>query len=146
MRLVVDASVLVGELLRRAGRERLADGRLELFLAEHTWSEVRHELPRRAQRLGERRRLTDDLVNRLVADCLRAIEDNFSIVAEAVYAPMEAEARWRSARDQQDWPSVALALVLEAAIWTEDADFLGTGVATWTTETVKALLERGSAI
>lgn len=40
MRLVVDTSVLAGELLRRAGRARLGDDRLELFLPEPRWSEV----------------------------------------------------------------------------------------------------------
>lgn len=34
MRLVVDTSVLVGELLRASGRARLGDDRLELFLPE----------------------------------------------------------------------------------------------------------------
>jgi predicted nucleic acid-binding protein len=143
MRLVVDASVLVGELLRRAGRERLGDERLELFLPEHTWDEVRHEVPKRAQRLGERRGLDDGIVRQLVAACLEAVIANVTIVAVPIYAPMEQEARWRSARDERDWPSVALALVLDAAVWTEDADFLGTGVPTWTTETVKSWLKRG---
>ncbi|MBI2708594.1 MAG: hypothetical protein HYX34_02740 [Actinobacteria bacterium] len=31
---------------------------------------------------------------------------------------------------------------LLARIWTNDNDFLGTGVATWTTETLQARLER----
>ena len=47
MRLVVDTSVLVGELLRAGGRARLGDERLELFLPEHMWGETRVELPRR---------------------------------------------------------------------------------------------------
>ena len=34
MRLVVDTSVLVGELLRARGRRRLRDERLELFLRD----------------------------------------------------------------------------------------------------------------
>lgn len=37
MRMVVDTSVLVGELLRITGRERLEDERLELFLPEQMW-------------------------------------------------------------------------------------------------------------
>jgi predicted nucleic acid-binding protein len=32
--------------------------------------------------------------------------------------------------DPHDWPVVATALDLGAAIWTNDNDFLGTGVAT----------------
>lgn len=34
MRLLVDTSVLVGELLRTSGRSRLGDERLQLFLPE----------------------------------------------------------------------------------------------------------------
>lgn len=40
------------------------------------------------------------------------------------------------------WALVGCALALSAAIWTNDNDFLGTGVATWTTETLPAWLER----
>jgi hypothetical protein len=40
MRLVVDTSVLVGELLRRTGRGRLGDERLELFLPEQMSAEA----------------------------------------------------------------------------------------------------------
>jgi hypothetical protein len=37
---------------------------------------------------------------------------------------------------------VATALALSAAIWTNDNDFLGTGVATWTTDTLQRWLQR----
>ncbi|GMU77241.1 MAG: hypothetical protein AMXMBFR46_00420 [Acidimicrobiia bacterium] len=54
MRLVVDTSVLVGELLRRPGRARLGDGRLELFLPEQMWAECQVELPRRVRAFARR--------------------------------------------------------------------------------------------
>lgn len=44
-------------------------------------------------------------------------------------------------RDKDDWPALALALQLECAIWTEDQDFFGIGIATWTTNTVVRYLE-----
>ena len=44
-------------------------------------------------------------------------------------------------RDKDDWPALALALPLECAIWTEDQDFFGIGIATWTTNTVERYLE-----
>jgi predicted nucleic acid-binding protein len=44
-------------------------------------------------------------------------------------------------RDEDDWPVLATALALDCAIWTEDADFFGTGVATWTTDCVELLLQ-----
>lgn len=40
-------------------------------------------------------------------------------------------------RDPDDWPILACALALNCPIWTEDRDFFGTGVATWTTALVE---------
>lgn len=62
------------------------------------------------------------------------------------YGPFEEEARrrlWR--RDEDDWPILASALALKCDIWTEDADFFGTGVATWTTSRVEILLKKQAA-
>jgi predicted nucleic acid-binding protein len=39
-------------------------------------------------------------------------------------------------RDPRDWPVLACALLLDCPVWTEDRDFFGTGVATWTTALV----------
>lgn len=142
MRLVVDTSVFVGELLRRSGRERLGDDRLELFLPEQMWVEARVELPRRIAAFIRRRGLDPTVGEELSRLCLEAIEANVVVLDEAIYAAVEDEARARSLRDPADWPVVGCALALSAAIWTNDNDFLGTGVATWTTETLQAWLER----
>lgn len=40
------------------------------------------------------------------------------------------------ARDPGDWPVLACALAIGCPVWTEDKDFFGTGVATWTTDRV----------
>jgi predicted nucleic acid-binding protein len=142
MRLVVDTSVLVGELLRARGRDRLGDDRLELFLPERMWSETQVELPRRIDRFVRRRKLDPDVGRALTALCLQAIDANLVVLDEAVYAALEDEARARSLRDPSDWPVVASALALAAGVWTNDNDFLGTGVPTWTTETLQAWLDR----
>jgi len=55
---VADASVLVGELLRRRGRELLLDRDLRLLVAEHQWEETEHELSRRLSILERQGRLT----------------------------------------------------------------------------------------
>ncbi|MDA8246883.1 PIN domain-containing protein, partial [Acidithiobacillus sp.] len=44
-------------------------------------------------------------------------------------------------RDERDWPAVAASLLLDCPIWTEDRDFFGAGVATWTTETISIYLD-----
>ena len=143
MRLVVDTSVLVGELLRASGRARLGDERLELFLPERMWHETAVELPRRVAAFVRQRGLHRDLGDQLAAACRAAVEANVVILDEAIYSALEDEARARSLRDPRDWPVVASAIALGAAVWTNDNDFLGTGVATWTTETLQLWLQRG---
>ncbi len=142
MRLVVDASVLIAELLRARGRERLGDDRLELYLPEQTWGEVQHELPRRVAAFAHRHSIARSDADQLVRLSLSAIEANIVLIDRAVLEPLEDEARSRALRDQSDWPLVAGALVLAAGVWTLDNDLLGTGVPTWTTDTVRTWLER----
>ena len=43
-------------------------------------------------------------------------------------------------RDERDWPGLAAALLMNCPIWTEDQDFFGTGIPTWTTATVEIYL------
>lgn len=146
MRLVIDTSVLVGELLRVAGRERLGDARLELFLPERMWQETRVELQRRIGAFARRRELDPQLTERLATACFAAVEGNVVILDDAIYSALEDEGRARSLRDPADWPVVASALALSAGIWTNDNDFLGTGVATWTTPTLQRWLERTAPV
>lgn len=142
MRLVVDTSVLVGELLRHKGRERLGDDRLDLFLPEQMWAETQVELPRRIAAFVRRRHLDPDVGSELARLCLEAIETNLVLLDQAIYSALEGEARARTVRVPTDWPVVASALALSAGIWTNDNDFLGAGVATWTTETLQGWLDR----
>ena len=142
MRLVVDTNLLVGELLRVGGRRRLADDRLELFMPEQMWGEARVELPRRVRAFGSKHRLEKAIVEALLAAALDAVGTNIAVVDEPVYAAHEEEGRARSLRDPFDWPLVACALALDAAVWTGDEDLLGTGVPTWTTSTLQGWLDR----
>jgi predicted nucleic acid-binding protein len=65
-------------------------------------------------------------------------------VDQALYLDFEELARERiAARDADDWPVVAIALMLKVPVWTEDRDFFGSGLATWTTDRVELYL-RGS--
>jgi predicted nucleic acid-binding protein len=142
MRLVVDTSVLIGELLRARGRARLGDDRLELFLPERMWDETKVELPRRVRAFARRRALEPRVADLLIDRCVEAVEANVVILEHAVYTAIEDEALARSLRDPDDWPVVASALVLAAGVWTNDNDFVGTGVPTWTTETLDGWLAR----
>ncbi len=143
MIVVADASVLVGELLRERGRELLLDPDLHVLVAEHQWEETEHELSRRLGILESQGRLTvgqritlEQAVNDLVET--RAIE----VVPQDIYASLEHVATERVPRDQRDWPTVALAIALDAGILTGDNDFLGCGCPTWTLATLRAELHR----
>jgi predicted nucleic acid-binding protein len=63
------------------------------------------------------------------------------MIGSDVYGEFEAEARERlGQRDPEDWPILAAALALGCPIWTEDTDFFGCGVATWTSRSVQMFL------
>ena len=72
---------------------------------------------------------------------LHAVAQLVEIVAEEAYAQFESDARELLAqRDPDDWHVLACALAIGCPIWTEDTDFFGCGVATWTSATVEKFL------
>ncbi len=63
-------------------------------------------------------------------------------VTSDIYKNYEDDARRRiQARDINDWPIVATALTFDSAIWTEDQDFFGSGISTWTTRNIHIFFE-----
>ena len=74
---------------------------------------------------------------------LRSMVALGTVVSQDLYGDFEAEARKRlGARDPEDWPILAAALALGCPIWTEDTDFFGCGVATWTSSSIDIFLSR----
>jgi predicted nucleic acid-binding protein len=140
VRLVVDANVLVGELLRGRGRRLLNDARVELFIAARALNEFEHGLGRRVVALQQRRELPDGAEELLLA-FLNLVYRRVAVLPQSAYDEFEAAARRRIPRDPDDWHAVGLALALDAGIWTRDGDFLGCGIATRTTETLLGFLE-----
>jgi predicted nucleic acid-binding protein len=131
MIVAADASVLVGELLRKRGRELLLHPDLRVLVAHDQWEETEHELSRRLGIMESRGVLTSEqrlALEQAVSDLIetRAIE----VVSRDIYASLEQAATGRVPRDQRDWPTVALAMALEAGILTADNDFLGCGCPT----------------
>ena len=60
---------------------------------------------------------------------------------EEIYVHRGREAKRRiSERDINDWPIVALALLLNCPVWTEDQDFFGTGLSTWNSRNIEIYL------
>jgi predicted nucleic acid-binding protein len=50
----------------------------------------------------------------------------------------EASRERMQTRDPDDWPVLAAALALDCPIWTQDADFFGVGVVTWSTQHIES--------
>src|SRR5450432_1651335 len=72
---------------------------------------------------------------------LHEISRTVEQVDRSLYKHYEPIARERiERRDPDDWPVVAVALLLRLPIWTEDQDFFGSGMATWTTDRVEVYL------
>jgi predicted nucleic acid-binding protein len=145
MIVVADASVLVGELLRTRGRELFLHPALNVVVAQDQWSETEHELGRRLDIMETTGRLAPD-ARRVLEQAVHTMigTQAIEVVNREMYASFEGTARRRVPRDQQDWPTVALALLLDAAILTGDHDFLGCGCPTWTVETLRDELDRTS--
>lgn len=71
----------------------------------------------------------------------QAVIDIVQVIPTNVLIDLELKAKARIiTRDINDWPAVAAALLLECPVWTEDKDFFGSGIATWTTATIELYL------
>ena len=141
MRLVVDASTLVAELLRDRGLELLANPHLDLYVPTRMWEETGHEVSRRLD-IRVSRGLSEAVARRYWRAAVRLKESRIVEVLEEVYADLEDEAACRLPRDPNDWQVVALALSLGSDILTGDEDSFGCGIATWTVDTLIVQLER----
>ena len=143
MIVVVDASVLVAELLRHRGRELFAHPNLRAVVAEDQWDEAEHEITKRLATIVGQGRLAVDQAKALHDAIHALVEDRVvEIIPRPVYEHMEPIARRRVPRDPDDWPPVALALTLDVSILTSDHDFLGCGCPTWTVDTLRTELDQ----
>lgn len=139
--LVLDANILVRALLGRRVLSILQAnaGRVYFLTPEIAFADVRAHLPKILTKRG----LQSSNVSRLLdEEVLGRLPVLVASVPQEVYADLETEARRRlSGRDEEDWPFLALAIRVACPIWTEDQDFFGSGVATWTTNRVEIYLE-----
>ena len=83
------------------------------------------------------RNLDLNAARRVLAGLMSLVE----IVDRTLYEEHEPTARERMrSRDIDDWPIAATSLLLDCPIWTEDQDFFGSGIATWTSTNVELYL------
>jgi predicted nucleic acid-binding protein len=72
---------------------------------------------------------------------LEALRHVIRVISREAIARLETTARERlRGRDEEDWPYLALALVFDCPLWTEDRDFFGCGIPLWTTDRVELYL------
>jgi predicted nucleic acid-binding protein len=135
--LVLDANILIRAVLgRRVWRllETYAARGIRFYAPEAAYAEAEKHLPALLEKRGKS--VTD------LAATLQYLQSLVEPIGWEEYEHLEAEARQRlRQRDEDDWPVLAASLSLSCAIWTEDTDFFGTGVAVWTTNNVEIFLE-----
>jgi predicted nucleic acid-binding protein len=134
-RIVLDANILIRAVLGKKVRISIEQFcmKVQFFTPDCCYTDAAKYLPI----LFEKRNLpVEDVLKTL--DALTAC---IHFVDASIYGNYEREAKDRIAtRDIDDWPILAAALSLNCPIWTEDADFFGTGVATWTSDRVHLYL------
>jgi predicted nucleic acid-binding protein len=133
--LVVDANILVRAVLGTRVREVIETyaGEVSFFVPESVYAEAAEHLAALVTKRG------GDPEKALAL--LRSLSSLVELIGSEVYGEFEIEARERLARrDPEDWPTLASALALGCPIWTEDTDFFGGGVATWTSDRVRMFL------
>ena len=133
--LVVDANILVRAVLgqRVRGLIEKYGSTTVLFVPETAYNEAKEHIPVLIRRRGG----DPDKALRLLAALYCWMEP----IGSDIYSHFEAHAKSRLAgRDVDDWPTLASALALVCPIWTEDTDFFGCGVPTWTSDRVELFL------
>ncbi|MDX2178686.1 MAG: PIN domain-containing protein [Bryobacteraceae bacterium] len=137
--LVLDANILIRAVLgsRVLSLVQKYTGQVELMAPDAAFQEAREHLPGilRARNVPVAPAVaTLDLLTRFV-----------QTIELETYASFETVARERlGKRDEDDWPVLAAALAIGCPIWTEDTDFFGCGVATWTTDRVELYLAKAA--
>ena len=134
-RVVIDANILIRAVLGRRVSDLFDEYRAEVEFCTPplTFTEAERHLPAVAAKR--------DLDLGKILDSLSRLRRVVSIVSDdALLVRHDAALARIGQRDPNDWPLVAAALALDCPIWTEDRDFFGVGVATWTTATVEVYL------
>jgi predicted nucleic acid-binding protein len=136
--IVLDANILIRAVLGKRVRnllETYAAHGIRFYAPEVAYADAAKYLP---ALLTKRGKASDEL-----SGTLAYLQNLVEPIGEEAFGLFEAEARQRlRGRDEEDWPVLATALSLSCAIWTEDTDFFGTGVAVWTSDRIEIFLKK----
>jgi predicted nucleic acid-binding protein len=135
--IVLDANILIRAVMGRRVRQLLeeyAGHNVRFYAPDVAYADAGKYLPPLLRKRGK--------PDAGVASAISYLQHLVEPVDREFYGAFEQEARERlRGRDEEDWPILATALAFSYPIWTEDADFFGTGVAVWTTNRVEIFLK-----
>ncbi|MBI5721265.1 MAG: PIN domain-containing protein [Burkholderiales bacterium] len=132
--IVLDANILVRAVLGTRVSDLLAAHAAQAMLLapDIAFDEAREHLPEVLAKRGK----SAEAIQAALAK-LETLTRVIVPVPGESYMPFKDRALARiGPRDPEDWPVLACALAANCPIWTEDTDFFGAGVATWTTANV----------
>jgi len=130
--IVLDANILIRAVLGKRVRGLILHNAatVKFFAPEVAYADARKYLPALLAKRG-----VEGGIALAVLDSLETVVQSIDV---DLYEGMRQQALQRIAiRDADDWPVLACAMTLGCPVWTEDADFFGTGVATWTTDRIE---------
>lgn len=133
--IVLDANILIRAVLGKRVRVLIVDNadRVQFFAPDIAYADARKYLPALLEKRG--------VQSEPAMAVLDALESIVLPLELEVYEDFKAQALQRIAmRDADDWPVLACAMTIGCPVWTEDADFFGAGVATWTSDRVALYL------
>lgn len=134
-RLVLDANILLRAVFGVRVRSLLEtyEDSVSFYSPDVCFADARKYIPS----ISEKRRIDPGPGIQVLDHLSRLVE----VVDKSLYEEYEISARERMiSRDEEDWPIVATALLLRSPVWTEDRDFFGSGISTWTSETIELYL------
>jgi predicted nucleic acid-binding protein len=136
--IVLDANIIIRAALGVRVKKLLEDYFLRgirFFAPDQAFADAEKYLPSLLEKRGSS--------PAALAQSMAYLRKIVAVIGPDDYAPFELDARQRlRSRDEDDWPVLASALALGCGIWTEDADFFGTGVAVWTTSRIEIFLKQ----
>jgi predicted nucleic acid-binding protein len=137
--LVLDANILIRAVLGTRAIQHIkgyAPAVIFLTIAE-AFEDAATYLPEVLSRRG-----LDEMVSHAALQKLDALRGVLHVIPIEMFVHLAPEARERlKGRDEDDWPYLALALLFDCPLWTEDRDFFGCGIPLWTTDRVEIYLK-----
>jgi predicted nucleic acid-binding protein len=133
--IVLDANILIRAVLGQRVRQLILAhaGEVSFFAPDVAYADARKYLPALLKKRGAS--------PEAALSVLDLLEPIVRPMASELYASHQEAALQRiAARDADDWPVLACAMALKCPVWTEDADFFGSGIATWTTDRIALYL------